>query len=377
MNPHCISPSRWAIAFLTTWTLVWLSGPLHVDSILVRVFDPELGVNTLRPGDVIRWRSEGWAETRIGPHGLPGWRPKHPDRQSDPNRRRVVIWGDSQVEGVCLPDPMKIHNQAIRLAADDHALALDCLPLGRSGADARDWQDLTAAADSLWRPDLHVWVVTELSDLTALAAAEETTPYRRWTAGSPGWVKFAAALRAEAAFAAAKRLFYDPETGGRRRLDFSLGPRPRSVGVPPTTAESVAEPEYEAGVAGGTASDREPFDDRFALVVDQVVSEVESVANELGGRLALVYAPAVPSLGAGVDSGDRDAVAFARLRGRLVAAGIAVVDVRDDFRALWDQETEFPRGFHNGMPAAGHLNEAGNRLVARSIVSLVRERLER
>ncbi len=370
MNPNRISPRRWAIAFLTTWTLVWLSGPLHVDSILVRVFDPDLGVNTLRPGDVVRWRSEGWAETRIGPHGLPGWQPRGPGWRSNGIGRRVVIWGDSQVEGVCVPDPIKIHSQAIRIAADHHSLTLDCLPMGRSGADARDWQDLTAAADALWQPDLHIWVITDLSDLTALSAIEQPAPYRRWTAGSPAWVKLAAAIRAEAAFAVAKRLFYDPDTGGRRRLDFSLGPRTSSVAVLTTAGEGFAD----VADADGAAIDR---DDRFASIVAQVVAELRSVAGELDGRLALVYAPSVPYLGAGVEYVDRDADAFERLRRPLAEAGIAVVDVGDDFNALWDQETTFPRGFHNGMPAAGHLNEAGNRLVARSIVSLVRERLER
>lgn len=346
---------RWALGILGSWMLVWLTGPLVLNTILVRVSDPALGVNTLRPGDLIRWRSEGWGNTRTGPHGLPGWSPQPADH-------RVILWGDSQVEGHCVDDPEKISNQVIALAQARAGLSLDCLPLGRSGADARDWRDLAPAAEALWQPRLHVWVVTDLSDLTALAPQEGLTPYHRWTMESPRWVKLAAALRAEALFAAGKRIFRDPDTGGLRQLQFGIGPR---SGPPSEAAQPWEPPQDEGNVSSSVA---------FAQLV---AGEVALVAEQLGGRLAILYAPAVPTLARPLRTTHRDDALFAVLNDALQERAIEVVDVRDDFIALWHSQRRLPRGFHNGQPGDGHLNADGNRVVAEQVVSLIQEHLSR
>lgn len=347
---------RWAVGVLGSWLLVWLAGPLVLNSILVRVSDPDLGVNTLRPGDLIRWRSEGWGNTRTGPHGLPGWSPR-------PAAHRVILWGDSQVEGHCVDDPEKISNQVIAHANARAGLSLDCLPLGRSGADARDWRDLAPAVDALWGPRLHVWVVTDLSDLMALAPQEGLAEYQRWTMESPRWVKLAAALRAEALFAAGKRIFRDPSTGGLRRLHFGIGPR---SGPPLAETPPWEQPQDEGSVS--------PSADAFAEVV---AGEVALVADQLGGRLAILYAPAVPTLGRPLVTAHRDDAMFALLRGALQEQAIEVLDVREDFIALWHSQRRLPRGFHNGQPGYGHLNADGNRVVAEHVVSLIQEHLSR
>lgn len=352
---------QWMTGILGSWLVVWLLGPPVLDSILIRTYDPALNVNTLRPGDIVHWRSEGWGRTVIGPHGLPGWQPRKASSRaiaSDPSLAKVVIWGDSQVEGVCVDDPVKIHNQAIRIAGDEHQLAIDCLPMGRSGADARDWQDLIADADKLWKPDLHFWIVTDLSDLTVAVSPNAAANYRRWTVESPAWVKFAKRIHAQSLFAASKRVLRDHDTGAIRRLDFSLGPR---------TNDSISK-------LTTVASNSFENDDQTASAVANLLSKLSTACD---GRIAIVYAPATPRFSGGLVTDHPDDAAFDAIGKALESNGIAVGDCRRAFIDLWQSQGKIARGFNNGMPTYGHLNADGNRVVAEKIVAMLQERLQR
>ncbi|MGV3486893.1 MAG: hypothetical protein ACO1RT_20930 [Planctomycetaceae bacterium] len=331
----------WLTGLLGSWALVWIAGPWLVNSILVRSVNPELGAITLREGDLIRWRSEGWASTRVGAHGLPGWKPN--DAQM-----RLVIWGDSQVEGFCVNDDDKIHGQIVQFTKAKFGRSLDCLPIGRSGSDAADWNRLLDNAEKRWHPAVHVWIVTELSDLLALAEVASTTlAADRWQSPSPTWVVWAKRLHAEAAFQAARNLLLDPTTGGLRSLRFSPGRVPdRSV-------------DGEPRPAGDEDSQRS---------LPLVRSRLAQTSRSLNGRLLLVYAPAVPRIMAGkVVAEHPDDPLWDTLESELTADAIAVVDLRQRFIEHWSEQGRFTRGFHNGTPSYGHLNPVGNRLIAEAI----------
>lgn len=341
---------HWGLGIVGSWMVTWLLAPWLLDSILVRVADPILNVATLQPGRVVRWRSEGCGDTTIGPHGLPGWQPR-------PRSERIILWGDSQVEGLCVNDAEKISNQVIAIANSQSLSPLDCLSLGRSGADAREWQDLMAAAEALWQPVLHVWVVTELSDLLVLAPEFGSQVPPREVTPSPGWVKLAAAVRAEALFTAAKRILRDPHSGGLRRLDFRVGPRETS------------SLEHRAYVVANEQQNRQ-----WADTVAAAVSELE---RQFPQRLVLVYAPGTPTLSRPMLSEHPDDALFELISERLLANGVETVDLRPAFLHLWQTRRRLPRGFHNGFPGSGHLNADGNRLIAEAIVSLAQPRLSR
>ena len=65
---------RWIIGGIFGTAIVAITAPLFVRSYLPRPLDPVRGVTTMAPGRTFRWRSEGWANTHIGPHGMPGRR---------------------------------------------------------------------------------------------------------------------------------------------------------------------------------------------------------------------------------------------------------------------------------------------------------------
>lgn len=352
---------NWIVGLVGAALLGYCGGRPFVDSILVRDLDAELGMVTFRPGQTIRWRSEGGADTLVGPHGLPGWEPNGAEY-------RIVLWGDSQVEGLCVADRDKLHQQVIdQVAWYDSGLPFtcDCLPLGRSGTDARDWRDGMPAADRLWNPKLHVWVVTDLEDLTALGQPDlprNTT----WSAPSSRWIRLAQRLRAEVPVAIVRKRLRDPDGGGWRTLDFSVGPRGTAA---PTAFESPAL----ATEADGLAANESLTGDEAAIDT-ATIAAVEAVASEYAGRLLLVYAPATPRIHNGWLPDHPDDARFESIFRRLAAGGIEVLDLRPDFRQLWDRYRIPARGFHNGTPGLGHLNPAGNGLIARRIVAALRDR---
>ena len=328
---------QWLVGFLGSWACVWLAGPWLVNSILVRVSDPELTAITLREGDLIRWRSEGWASTLVGPHGRPGWKPNQASK-------RIVIWGDSQVEGFCVNDSEKISNQIIRLAQEQHNQLIDCVPMGRSGTNASDWNRMLVNADNLWRPIVHVWIVTELADLTALISAEEVA-MGRWKAESSAAVLFAKKVHAEAAFQATRNIVLDPNSGANRTLRWSVGPvHAASSANPPLTAQ-------DAAAAG-----------------PMVVKRLRVVSEQLNQRLMIVYAPSVPRIMGGILNSHPDDAAWEALATLLIDSSIVAIDMREVFIECYSIDGKLPRGFQNGTPSFGHLNAVGNRLIATAIV---------
>lgn len=351
---------RWAAGLLGAWVLTWLAGPWIVDSIMVRVEDPDLRLVTLREGDMIRWRSEGWARTKVGPYGLPGWQPNGA-------AERLVLWGDSQVEGLCVNDDEKIGHQLVSMAQQDLKRTIECIPFGRSGTDSIDWMNQLAVVDQHWRPALHVWIVAELSDLQCLAAGEQAsrTP-SRWKKPSNRWIAVAEDWRAETAFHAARRLLLDPTTGQLRSLRWSLGPI-RTPKVSPATpqADVVSPGAANADVAATKQSRPDP-----AAMVADLISQVNESLND---RLVVLYVPAVPRFAADIAMTHPDDAAWERLASELAEREVRVVDCRTRFREHWEQHGTLTRGFHNGTPSYGHLNATGNRLICEAIIDEIRD----
>ncbi len=333
---------QWLIGLFGSWLCVWLLGPWLVNSILVRVHDPVLQLMTLRERDLIRWRSEGWANTLIGPHGLPGWQP---NQAND----KVVLWGDSQVEGFCVDDADKISNQVIKIASEKMLREIDCLPLGRSGSDAADWELQTPAVERLWHPIAHVWIVTELTDLMALDYPTATSVVDRWQTESPAPVLWAKRLHADALFQSIRNLALSPTTGGLRSLRWSVGPLPSQI----VTIDSTNE-----------TTQREANKYFAQAVIDRLLA----ADLKLDHRLLIVYAPATPRILDKIVFEHPDDAAWEAMSLLIQTNSIAVIDMRQVFIDHWSNKGELARGFNNGTPGFGHLNSIGNRLIATAIV---------
>lgn len=329
---------RWLIGLLGSWCIVWFAAPWALNSILVRDKVPELGTIGLRVGDEVRWRSEGWATTRVGRYGLSGYQPRTDAPRTD--SPVIAIYGDSQVEGHCVNDADKICNQVVQLTEQKWDRAWDCVPLARSGAAANTWVQWLPRVEKLMQPRWHVWIVTELSDLD-LDQPRESTSSDVWSAPSPLWIRTASDWHAAALFTIARRLALDHSTGQTRHLRFSPG------------KVTMRAPEFQ----GPDVVDR---------ISAHTAEQLRTLNDQLRGRLVILYSPAVPAVDPGVQFDARDPLweDFAMQ----IGDSIRLIDLRPEYDRLWQEKHQMPRGFHNGQPYSGHLNRAGNSVIAQVIV---------
>lgn len=329
---------RWILGLVLSTLIIALTSPLFVRSYLPLRPDPIRGVWTLPPATTYRWRSEGYADTSIGPHGMPGkTRINPPDAPSI----RVALWGDSQAEGVSVADAEKIFAQAERLSGD----SIEVFPLARSGEDGADWVTQMPRAESLLAIDVHVWLVVDLPDLLASADAPVPPP----SVADVAQANAAIASRLPAFIIQAARNVLTVDGSSPRTLRFSVGPISSRSNRPSPEQSLAPEP---VGFADWTA----PLD-----AVDRA-SKVPVV---------IVYAPKVPQIIGGKIAGEPEQdEAWIRLRSTAARYPIKLVNLTEPFRASAD-EGRWPHGFHNGQIGVGHLNRHGNRIVARSIVDAI------
>ncbi|NND99773.1 MAG: hypothetical protein HKN47_20835 [Pirellulaceae bacterium] len=334
---------QWTIGAVVGTMLIAITSPLFVRSYLPLHADQTRGVWTLPPQTQYRWRSEGYAQSRIGPHGMPG-RADFPVSEKATSQKatiRVALWGDSQAEGVVVSDHDKLFAQAERIGRDSQQ-PLTVLPLARSGEDAGDWLTQIPRIESQWDIDFHVILVVDLSDVQAASEAPRPPP-------SDADVRQAesAIARYAPAFviSAARMLLTQADESTPRTLRFSLGR------AKPPRKESPAPPPMPNSI------DWEPA--------------VNAIAATAKRPVLLLYAPRHPNIFYGrVITQDPQSSEFERLKRTALAHGLLVEDTREAL-ATSVQSGEWPHGFHNGQIGVGHLNATGYQVVAQALVDAV------
>lgn len=327
----------WVVGALLGVAAIGITSPLFVRSYAPLEANAVRGVWTLPSGRNYRWRSEGYADTRIGPLGMPG---KRTLGDGGDQVIAVALWGDSQAEGVCVRDDEKIFAQAERLAADRSAakLRLNVFPLARSGEQAADWLTQLPRVERELSIDVHVLLITELPDLISAPEAPLAPPSE------------ADVERANAAIAArlpafviqaARRVLTEADDATPRRLRFSIGP--------------VAATEPAAANGDNAATDW-----------PAVMAAIRQASTQ---PMVILYAPQTPLIIDGrIVADDRDADQFAEMQTAAEAVGLIVVDAGQSLRRS-AAAGDWPHGFHNGYIGQGHLNAVGNRLVAERLVA--------
>ena len=250
--------------------------------------------------------------------------------------------GDSQAEGVCVPDDKKLHakieNASSQLATvDSSARKSVVLPLGRSGDDAVDWLMQFQGVENAFGIDVHVLLVAELLDLVTATEPIASTEQAD-SSGSVG----ARVLRWIPAFLVhAANMLGTVDQYTPRRLRFSLGPVASAPVKPSVKRDPVAEADW-----------------------DLITRRIKSFTDQ---DILVVYAPAVPSIiGGKVVTEDSQSDAFDAFTQASDRAGVTVLDMREIFRKSADAGG-WPHGFHNGQIGNGHLNAVGYQLIADAV----------
>ncbi len=326
---------RWIVGILLGTALVAVTSPWFVRSYVPRIENPTRGVAVLQPGSDYRWRSEGYATTRIGPLGMPG---KTSVDRDDHGGLRLALWGDSQAEGVCVDDREKIAAQAARLSSNQ----IEVYPFARSGDDCNDWiaQIATLGDNDVVGVDAHVFLIVEWSDWTAeIADANDGL--------DPSRSKISATFPAFL-IQAVRNIVTTGDGTTRRRLRFRPGPFKS-----PTLSS-------RTGSSGET----------IASTAERLSRQLERLRRQCDAPCIFVYAPLVPAIIDGETTfKDPDQWLFDRFRQQCTDHGFYVLDARDVLAAA-AREGNWPRGFHNGQFGVGHYNATGNRIIAEQLLKI-------
>lgn len=317
---------HWIVGALAGTVIIAITSPLFVRSYLPRELNRD--VRTLPANSTYRWRSEGYADTQIGPLGMPG---KTSIRARSDDVTRVALWGDSQSEGVCVCDEHKIFAWADRLGGG----RCEVFPFARSGDNAADWLAQLPLVEERLSIDLHVFQIVELSDLQAASDGP-----RRVVSNDEAIDQIAKWLPAFI-IQAVRNLATDADRTTHRTLRFSLGP----VSAPGHPPPSDFEHHFD-----WSASFR-------------------AIATATNRPVLILYAPRVPQIMDGkVEFDDPEADEFVAMRESARSAGFFVADASESLRKS-ARLRAWPHGFHNGRIGSGHLNEIGNRIVASYLIT--------
>lgn len=335
---------RWLFGMLIGTAVIGVTSPLFVRSYVPS--QQNRGTETLRSNVNYRWRSEGYATTRVGPMGMPGKTVIHSVRANAPGVSRdeteysvrLALWGDSQAEGVCVEDPSKIFAQTEALLGR----GCDVFPLARSGDDLNDWLVQIKFAEQSLQVDFHVFLITQLSDLAVSVRKNAPEDPRKGSLN-----EYLASTLPAFAIESARNLLTNQRDGTRRKLRFQLGP------------VSKRSQDFVGESSGGAAANT-----RFSRAVELLDSSATK-------PVVLVYAPMVPHISGGKAKwGDSSQAGFEVLHGLADEAGFYVLDLREDFRDA-ARSGSWCHGFHNGQIGSGHLNHHGNSLIAKRVTELV------
>lgn len=350
----------WFVGMIVGTGLIAVTSPLFIRSYLPLQADPTRGVWTLPAGGLYRWRSEGYATTRIGPLGMPG-KVEIPSRR--PGTIRVALWGDSQGEGACVRDPDKLFAQTEMLSQG----RLEVFPFARSGEDAADWLTQMPLIESAVDVDLHVLLIVDLGDL--FGATEAPLPPPAASDVAAGNASIAAILPAFV-IQGARHLLTEPDQTTRRSLRFTIGPAHPQI--------SFRDNEFIEQDQTGATDQTKVFQtnppalsDPSANSIDQWRTVMRAIRQASSLPILIVHAPVSPQIIDGtvveaIDQGTDLNSVFSAAR----ESGLLVATTHRELSEAASQG-RWPHGFQNGHIGSGHLNALGNRLVSSVIVQTV------
>lgn len=319
--------TRWLFGAMIGTALIAVTSPWFVRSYLPTSIDPTRGVAVLPTGADYRWRSEGYATTRIGPLGMPG---KSSIVDAAPGQLRVALWGDSQAEGVSVPDNRKLFAQLERCSDDK----LQVFPLARSGDDAADWVQQIPSVESDLAIDMHVILIADLPDLLVSDdPPPESTASQRITK-LPAFV-----------IQSARNLITDSDSGGFRKLRFSVGP----------AASSTSQASHQWNPVSN----------------DDWTKSIDRIRDAADKPIWILYAPPSPQIANGsANFNDSAAATFGAIKRIAEDRGVRAIN---SHAALCQSARagEWPHGFQNGQIGQGHLNATGYSVVAQVLVAAI------
>lgn len=326
---------RWVVGTVAALAPIWAVSLLLSNSVEPVAWDDRIDATVPPAGIEHQHRTEGWARSRMGRHGIWGI-----DDVTAVNGPKVAIWGNSQVEGLMLDDGDKIAQQITRRWRERFDPPLTAYAVAVGGTDVRFvWQRLPDYQRVVTPTVHHIVVVPDIAYLAPFSDTEPTPPGRPST-------RLQTALGTLRSFRLGF-LYHLADQARRTSLRFAPG----------TAATTRAAPRRKPS---GAAWER----------------TVEMARATSPVPVSFLYAPTVPVLldGRAVDD-DPGRADFEAFRLVCTARGLTCRSLARDFTDFHQATGAFPRGFANHHPYRGHLNRDGAGLVAEAAVALLADAL--
>lgn len=334
---------------------LWIAGAFFCNSGSHVVFDRELGQFVPAPGTSRKWRSEGWATTCFGPHGLL----RDTASQISTNTPLIFLHGDSFVEALQVNDVDKPETQLTRALRATAPASLGrnavVLGLGYSGLAAADVYFRIPRYEHVFGgPRLHIIMFSGMfrflpdANQPVTAVFTRTPQFRfaeRATTHDSAWnlplTRLLDRLHGYVIWHVRRKL----AAADALDLRFAVGPvRPSAHPAPPPDDPAAARAAFNFLAARLRAQTRAP--------------------------ILVVYSPSLPGLRDGrlIETDASQAMAD-ELAVALHAQGIAFLNTRPSLLDVYRQEHRLPFGFANLKLGSGHLNDAGIRAVAECVAA--------
>jgi hypothetical protein len=341
---------KWLVGAGLSVLFVWAVGAAFCDSPGQLMWDH--GRSVVRRADyvTVQFRSEGWGDSRFGRTGLSAV-----DDIGSLTNPVVVLWGDSHIEALQVPD------------AEKPGVQLDSL-LSRSGARCRAIAIALGGemlADYLLKIPRYESLVSCCAHYIVISDLDEALPdrpgasYARFTATPALTVIPAAAGIISPSRTRIQRLLR------AAHLEFVV-PIYREVAGGDAGSSLLSRVRFRPGPVAPSRADPPP-----PLSVPP-----EAAWGYLLGRLAaqttnpvtIVYAPRWPRVeGQVIERKDPSGPPLAAFAEACRGAGVGWIDLSADFLSHLDRTGRFPRGFPNSRPGEGHFNAGGHEIIAEAI----------
>lgn len=115
------------------------------------------------------------------------------------------------------------------------------------------------------------------------------------------------------------------------------------------------------------------FDEEYEELLGQFLAKAQRDASKTGAKLVIFYQPRtrIDEAGNIINSTDQDPLQV--FKAKCKENDILFVDLTDPFTELYETENILAHGFYNTAVGAGHLNEAGHRAIAETLVRAIQE----
>ncbi|MUM77824.1 hypothetical protein GKC30_09275 [Pseudodesulfovibrio sp. F-1] len=334
---------------MASFAFILLVCAVFDDSATPAEWNESLQLYTRLSDQTIRWRSEGWGDTRVGKYGLTVGE----DALADSPVPKFMLWGDSMVEALQVPDRDKITFVFNRISGGDPVHGISW---GRGGMGVADYYFIM--------PHYQRVVSNVQANVVLLRGFNDVTPmmdsgtHARFhcdplgfddsTMAVPTWAGLVIGPWIRALYLEPLHFLY----AGLRRHNFRFAPS--------TATQALAQP--------GTVSSDCDLEQAWRYLVAEM-------KQRSGVPLSFVYCPPdSPAFRDGkvfVQAGPVPEVEL--FRSICKESGVGFIDMTPRFNAHYEQTGRFPRGFFNSPPGTGHLNAEGQRMIAEALLEYFRE----